>query len=496
MGPTTTTTTSSTTSTTIDPGATQDPQCPNRGQLELFAGVGRECTTNGDCPIGACDGTLGRCRTETDLSTGWTGLGHDTDVNDGVIAAANLLCPGPADPTCGNCLITGLSPVPGNCRCNNDPRIICDEPFVADADDCGGNTCDCYFGPPLPLSAATIAACVVNRFADDISGTANIDAGAGTVTANLRSVVYTGQDNFTPCPFCVGDTVAADGIRNGTCMFGVSAGLSCDTDAANDSFPAPGGEGHSLDCLPDGGKNVSGAGLRIGLRQTTGVQSLNSDLLCGFPDPPLFITQACQCGICSDDLSSSTACSTNAECATCTTNADCQPGNPPRVVSFGSLCDASGHCSCDRRANFDPSPNQCANASECIPSGNGDGKGICTDGPDDPFCDGIVRANGEGIIQCLTDFDCGVGAIGRDAGNCTLMKTRRCFQPTITSVGMADPNAPVGGTVFCIPPTGNGGINGAAGLPGPGRVLTQGISTLFCASNPSIEYTPGVGGCP
>src|SRR6185369_3726869 len=53
-------TTTTTTSTTL-PGGTQDPQCPDLGELTLLAGTGATCTTNGDCLAGECDTGLGRC---------------------------------------------------------------------------------------------------------------------------------------------------------------------------------------------------------------------------------------------------------------------------------------------------------------------------------------------------------------------------------------------------------------------------------------------------
>jgi hypothetical protein len=67
---------------------------------------------------------------------------------------------------------------------------------------------------------------------------------------------------------------------------------------------------------------------------------------------------------------------------------------------------------------------------------------------------------------------------------------------TIVANGVADPESPVGVATFCIAKTSNGGINSVAGLPGPWRVVNQGSVTHFCASNPAITYTPGVGGCP
>ena len=67
--------------------------CPDRGELVLYAGYGTTCSTNGDCPVGTCED--GRCRTATRLDSGWIGLAHDSDINDGIThTRASSICPG------------------------------------------------------------------------------------------------------------------------------------------------------------------------------------------------------------------------------------------------------------------------------------------------------------------------------------------------------------------------------------------------------------------
>jgi hypothetical protein len=463
--------------------------------LTVYSGTGATCATNGDCPVGTCDGALGRCVTQTNLDTGWTGLAHGADVTNGVAIQANLDCGG-TGPACGECTITGVNPGPGNCRCENDNRNACNEPLQPDADDCGGAVCNCYVGPPLALSSGNVAACVVNKLAQDLSGTANVDTGDAESALHLRSVVYLGEDNYTPCPFCGGtctapagkvgtpcgpdddcdtsigsgdgvcgnfDPVASDGARDGTCARGPNAGQSCDVDAINETFPAAGGGGHSLDCFPSDGKNVSGTGLKIDITQSTGTQSLTAAVPCG-PIPAIPLT--CHCGVCSGDTT--IPCSGDQVCADAAAGTCVKGGTPPK-------------------------PDGCVEA--CID--NGDGlTGACTGGeaggPIDKYCDGIVRANGRGFIQCLDDSACLITNIGKDAGTCSISELRSCFLPTITATGTPDPVTPVGVGVFCIAPTASAGINSAAGLPGPGRLYNQGVVAYLCQNG---AYQTGVG-CP
>ncbi len=471
-GPTTTTTsmpTGSTTTTTMGGGGVQDPQCPSIGELAVLAAVTEEtCTTNVDCTVGTCNPTLGSCVTTTRLDTGWTGISHNSDVNNNVVTRANLLCPGPA-PVCGQCTVLGLDPSTDICRCDGDNRTICDEPFQPDADDCGGATCNCYFGPPLPLSAGNTPACALNRFSADVSGTANVDTGLGKISTNLRAQVFLGINLITPCPYCTGDITPQDGVRDGTCVQGNNNGETCDAGAVNLTFPAPGGDGHSLDCFPDSGKNVSGTGLKIDITQTTGTaDTISVGLVCGFPP---FVEYECHCGICSGDPTKATACVTNGDCA---------------ALSLGD---------CVTNGNGAPLPNQCSNSGAgCLDLGGNQGE--CDLGPSDKFCDGVLRASGAGFIACNNNVDCEPGTIGIDAGFCVLSTVRSCFLDTVTAQGVADPSQPIGAATFCIPPTSNGGINTVAGLPGPARIINQGSSKTFCDSNPLVQYTPGVGGCP
>jgi len=525
-----------------------ETQCPGSAELVIFAGVTEvACAGDGDCPVGVCDTSQGLCRTRTDLDSGFTGLAHNSDINDQAVAKGTLSCPGPFDPEsdepCGVCEVTGIDPEPGNCRCNTDNQQVCLNTFSSDFDSCSVGkscttqndcrvcsgatdtpcsnrdecpegefclnglrlpecvegqcvgTCNCYFGPPLPLASSSTPACVVNKFAVDVTGTANVDTGSGEVTASLAAQVFLGELTTVPCPYCVGDVTPLDGIRDGVCEFGENAGMTCDADAGNTTFPLPDGEDHSLDCFPEPGKNVSGSGLSIVLKQSTGVQLMESKVECGFPP---FSPELCPCGICGSDVS-----------VTCTSNADCDAlGKPGPCRLKAALIPRANQCSdslcspvrsvCTGDADFD-----CISNADCAAVGGDcvaiDGK--CLAGPTASFCDGAVKTNGEPIVGCNTDADCdatecGMGIGPGLCGTCTLLADRLCFLPDIWAIGEPDPVAPVGATAFCIPETSSPGINNVAGLPGPGRVINQALSTLFCAGEPTAQYMPGTGGCP
>lgn len=544
--PTTTTTTTSSTTTTLPAG---DPVCPDAADIVFYSrDTNQACSSNSDCSAPrTCDVALGKCTSVSEFDQGWTGLGHDADGNDGMRIRTHLYCPGTGGPTCGECDVLGISPEARTCRCSNDSRTVCSTPF-ANSPGCG--TCECFVGTPTPVSSSGTPMCILEKLAQNISGTTDVDLGASAVAMELRTGVFLGEAVAGPCPTCGGacsndlsrlcdrdsdcnsggvcnlDASPNDGLRGGFCRGGQTPGQSCDVMARNASFPAspsgPGGGGYSLDCMPGAGRNVSGSGLRVSFTRSTGASQLESNLSCGGANPGL----DCPCLQCSGELAepcrsdaecasqqgrcssaSSVRCSGDGDCASldvgpcrpfgpsmrcadalsrvCTANADCMGVN-------GGTCDPST-CSSPGVGGNDPLPNDC---DGLLCSDLGGGAGQCTNGPDDLMCDGVTKANGDGVFACSNDSDCLPGVIGVAGGSCTLSKRRSCVPSTLAVSGSADPNYPVSAAPYCIPPTANAGLNAVLGLPGPGRLIGQEALTSYCASNPSQAYVPGVGGCP
>jgi len=253
------------------------------------------------------------------------------------------------------------------------------------------------------------------------------------------------------------------------------------------------------------------------LQQTTDTATLPFGVDC---DGAGVGTDLCPCLVCSGDTTF--PCSSNAECGalagscagapngggvTCSADPDCTSANIGPCNNL-SLCNKKqsqgcatntdclnhnvGPCSLQTctsaGAGITPQPNFCI---DDICTDQGGGEGECTAGPSFKYCDGLVKADGQGINSCTDDAGC-VGGYG----TCTLLDPADCFLNPIVATGAADPEFPVAGAVFCVPPTFNPGVNSSAGLPGPGRVVNQGAARTFCASDNNVEYTPGVGGCP
>jgi hypothetical protein len=429
----------------------------------------------------------------SEIDIGWTGGTHDIDLVDGSAMRFGLSCPSASPPASyGECTVTGFDPAENNCRCANNTATVCDEPLVADADDCSGAICNCYTRPPLPAVTTGTPICMVGLASSDASGTWNPDTGSGDVELNEYLKLHLGIEQVQPCPVCVGDATPNDGVRGGTCDAGQTPGAQCDAMGSDPTYPvASGGGWTSLDCLPSAANNISGIGMKFPHVESTGSVSLPATMPC--PGNP---SENCPCAACSPDPS--VGCASDAECLesfgmrcsldqaeTCTTNTDCAAVNQLTCHAtlmrctgdFDVMCTSNTDCAAVNAGpcasptcnaigqGTNPDPNFCADGT-C--NTDGDGEGQCGDVIDN-FCDGILEEDGKPVIVCSDSSDCAFSS----AGDCTVAVLRNCFGPTISATGVADADSPRTVAALCIGALGSGAANSASGLPGPARLRTD-----------------------
>jgi hypothetical protein len=465
------------------------------------------CSATCQCPCPSIVDFEGNAGTLGILDTGWTGLAHDaTIVDEGKLTVDITSCPGSDAGTrpCGVCTFSGPIANPNaaqypagpggdinNHRCTNNNSVVCanntpcfqqcvggtnDGAACTSATACPGGgvcpaagTCEWIFGTYLPLAAGGVSTCVGNRVNGAISGTANVETGTTASTANLISTVYTGPTLAQPCPHCTGDPTENDGIRGGTCTGGQRNGRTCDI---NGSHPNSQFGSTSLDCQPLVGGVI--ANLPINLSNTTG--TLTHTLSAASPNcrAPGFTSFKCHCDTCN-----------NSAQEPCDDNGDCpDPPGPIAGICGGARCVGGGNAGaactvpsqCPGGACTRPGAatlfNQCDDAT-CSPDGGNEG--ICAAGPFDLFCEPVETFRG-----CTTNADCPFGG-----DTCTLGKFRECFLDNgviggaVTAQGVADPpvadeSDPTLAALFCIGPTTSGAVNGAAGIPGLGKIELPG----------------------
>ncbi len=442
------------------------------------AGCPGQCSVTCHCPA-ACvlpnpiPDTLSLvARPGVDLDTGWTGISHDIPSDDDASLTA-LHVSGcdlnTSSPTCGQCNVSGPVAFPGpskNCACYNvgspdaSSLATCDP----ESPSCtGAETCECFYGPPLPISAGAVPVCVVNRYQGTITGTANIadsgpHAGEGAALLRLSSGVHNGLAVDQPCPTCENDPTPRDGVRGGTCNGGASNGEPCDVGGSNPFFGDL-----SLDCLPSSAANVGNLQISFN-KATTGTSSLSAGLPCtafGFG------SAQCFCDTCADAAADG-----------CSKDADCAPGvtcGGLRCISGpnnGNACTDDAECpdgSCNR-PGLATQPNQCSNGI-CVanPGDTNPNDGRCQTGPNDNLCS-LEKFRG-----CTAAADCNPPP----AGNCPDckpnqtcgLKRRECFRNPIVRTGQPGTQNATLAATFCIPPTSSSAINQVGGLPGPGAVV-------------------------
>ncbi len=513
---------------------TDRPICTKDKDCKCTVGI-EDPTCSSEVTDGACDEI--QLTSRAFLDVGHNGLGHSQDLPDLYAIPAKIGCgactapPVNVDNPCGQdsdcddvggdgvCATTSVEPCGnsnGDCliqgidttstegsyylRCRTNPTIPCTVPFGSDIASCGpvdSGFCVYYLSGPAALSAANSPVCVWNRLDLDVSGTADPSEGIGQFTSLVRSLVRLGLSQTQPCPLCVrsctkgdvgapcqsdgecattprtctappisegqvctnnpdcddagGDGVCGpgngvcsadedipnDGIQGGTCLGGTEDGFACDVHSLDQTFGPT-----SLDCFLEPG-TTTGAPLDINIDLTTGVETLPFGTDCTPPNA----SEACACAVCSGNTG--VACNDNADCA---------------AIAAG-VCSAEGSFGAPRL------PNGCTgfNCTQIDVEGN---LGLCL-ADFDMFCDGKVRANGEGFLFCGDNTDCAVldsDCPEGDCGNCTIIQNKKCFLDPIRTEGVPGTDYTVISGPFCIPPTSNNAVNLASGTPGPARV--------------------------
>jgi len=187
----------------------------------------------------------------TDLDNGTTGTSHNFPV------------------TAGSKLVLCLK----DCDASTNPKCTATGPTGT------GSANGATFGAPLPLFAAGVPVCVVNKFAEDVKGTVDIQTGAydsmvgGQQTPiHLASTVFSTPANKV-CPECKGGGSTV-GTSKGTCDTGPNQGQACTVGGTiRVKNPSQGVDQVyvlSADCPPGGDQGAPNGTLDIKLPVTTG----------------------------------------------------------------------------------------------------------------------------------------------------------------------------------------------------------------------------------
>jgi len=336
-----------------------------------------------------------------------------------------------------------------NQRCNGDTSVHCTSAPGGVAG-CGGGlgTCEYFFGAPLSLAAGGVTTCVASQWNGGITGTFDQQSGASAGTASVLSRVYNGIAVANPCPRCIGDGFANDGVRGGTCSGGTRNGLACDGEGES---PEPSFGTSSLDCPPTPGGLLATIPIDLTNKNNGTVTKTvdgTSPTCNGEPG------KRCLCGACS--------------------------GNSQIPCDHDTQCAAVGAGTCTSAAGEPRKTNACLDdtttgPNEHICTSVGGGEGECSAGPTTTHC------HIETFRGCTVPADCPATGDTCDAFN------RECFPGTGNGIG--DAISAVGSTttprdhtsvqsfasVFCVAPTGSAAVNSVAGLPGPGRLTLKGV---------------------
>jgi hypothetical protein len=451
-----------------------------------------------------------------DFDPGWTGIFHDNPMI-GVVLTANSACSGSTRPTCGTCTLSGPVPNTGgnNQRCAGATWMRC----TTDTDCGASGPCHFFFGPPMPVSGGGVSACLSNEITGSLGGSLTVETGQFSPTLPLQWGVYLGGIIAQPCPRCVGDPTANDGITGGTCSGGDRNGQPCDTNATS---PITSFGSTSFDCPPSAATSIGSLVIpSVPLATSTAAQTRTLSAANPFCSAGGFGSSRCQCDTCNSTAPGGLP-------IPCSTNADCpDPAGPVGPIcggrrcfngpNDGAPCSAASECPSGFCAFIgEPTkPNGC-NDFTCSPTSGGEG--VCAAGPFEQFCGPNTPYQG-----CNDDTDCTfltcIGGMNNGAscaaasecpgggcspGTCTIGKFRECYTDngviggSVSVSGVADPPAtnsdvasPVLGALFCMPPMSASSANAASGFPGLGRLRIPGTLTLAQEIVSRRVATPG-----
>jgi len=461
---TTTTTTSTTTTTlgavcgngTVETGEDCDPPC---GDGQCSAGQLCDsmchCVAQTACACGATTPT--KLDFTTDVGTGNCGLVTDS-------SGATLL-----SLTCAGLYFGGgLESVPLPATVpdmgSSLTKTCCSGTALTLANltstDTGSNlnctSVDCLFGPPLPIPNETtpvLSTCVINVIAANAVGSATCDSGDSSLNLPLTSNTFLFGDlldgtkanqpfvpGTQPCPVCrtaCQSCFSSSGVTNTACTTNADcgAGAFCGLRACATDADCPTGVSCSTSPMCLGGDNY-GSACTPGSGSQGGAAAYPTSHDCALPAgvPPI--------GVLPIPFALTTGTSSKPGVAS---------GTQQRV--FCGYCRDAANTGC-----FEGDPNAAADSCP-LPAG--------------------------ALHPCTSDADCTTA----NYASCEQRDDGAFHQGPATSVsetgtpagslidGAAHPSTLV--SVFCIPPTFNAVIDGAADLPGPGAVSLPGHAQLM-----------------
>jgi hypothetical protein len=403
----------------------------------------------------------------TRLDVGSAGLVYGSRLmSDATITFSVSNCSGPRIP-CGSCTLSGPGDAPDRQyrRCTGDTSVSC----ATDADCSGaGGTCEYFLGGPLPISAGGASTCLVTQVAGPITGTLNVESGAAATSTSVVTRWYSAPTLAQPCPQCVGDSIANDGARVGTCSGGARNGLGCD---ANGTSPNPFFGAVALDCPPLPGGLIAAAAMTFDSTTAQATEVLNAARpQCRAAG---WTSQKCFCDTCnSGALANALPCESNADCP--------DPAGPIGPICGGRRCVSGANAGAACTVNSECPGSGCAvpgtptSSNSCddgICTATADGDGVCAAGPTESFCGPTATFAG-----CITDADCNA----YPGNTCSIMKNRPCFPDNgnigaqVVASGVASPTHPTWASLYCVAPTFSAVANIVYALPGLARLTRRG----------------------